>query len=129
MPPNAAARPTRTQSPACWHPPHAGKPNLICRTDGLGPAGTGRAARPPLDFSAKPGVSMTISRRMVMGGVALAGFCPALPTAAKPSLHQRLICLDTHLDTPANLARPGWDMMRRHSVATDFTQVDYPRMV
>jgi len=72
---------------------------------------------------------MTISRRMVLGGVALAGFCRTLPAAAKPSLHQRLICLDTHLDTPANLARPGWDMMQRHSVATDFTQVDYPRMV
>jgi membrane dipeptidase len=72
---------------------------------------------------------MTISRRAVMvnGAAALA----ALPALAKtkPSLHQRLICLDTHLDTPANLARPGWNMMQRHSAADDFTQVDYPRMV
>jgi membrane dipeptidase len=52
-----------------------------------------------------------------------------LPAAAAPSLHQRLICLDTHLDTPASLARPGWDMMQRHDRAEDFTQVDYPRMV
>jgi membrane dipeptidase len=44
-------------------------------------------------------------------------------------LHRKLLCLDTHLDTPASLARPGWNIMARHSVATDFTQVDYPRMV
>jgi membrane dipeptidase len=64
---------------------------------------------------------------MVNGAAALA----ALPALAKtkPNLHQRLICLDTHLDTPANLARPGWNMMQRHSAADDFTQVDYPRMV
>jgi membrane dipeptidase len=77
---------------------------------------------------------MTITRRAVMvnGTAALA----ALPAAAKTAapggwraLHERLICLDTHLDTPASLARPGWDIVQRHSVAQDFTQVDYPRMV
>lgn len=69
---------------------------------------------------------------MVNGTAALA----ALPAAAKTAapggwraLHERLICLDTHLDTPASLARPGWDIVQRHSVAQDFTQVDYPRMV
>src|SRR6185437_5357041 len=45
------------------------------------------------------------------------------------ALHRKLLCLDTHLDTPASLARPGWDMMQRHARDTDFTQVDYPRMV
>ncbi len=45
------------------------------------------------------------------------------------ALHKKLICIDTHLDMPANLARPGWDVMKRHSVDEDFTQVDYPRMV
>lgn len=76
---------------------------------------------------------MTISRRAVLGGTALAGLSLAapLPGKAQPAgaLHQRLICLDTHLDTPASLARPGWDIMRRHSRDEDFTQVDYPRMV
>ena len=78
---------------------------------------------------------MAISRRTVVlnGGAALAAASVPWPAAAKPegarALHQRLICLDTHLDTPASLARPGWDMMQRHSRATDFTQVDYPRMV
>jgi len=78
---------------------------------------------------------MTTSRRTVMvnGAAALAGCCGPWPAAAKSdparALHQRLICLDTHLDTPASLARPGWNMMQRHSRAEDFTQVDYPRMV
>jgi membrane dipeptidase len=45
------------------------------------------------------------------------------------ALHKRLICIDTHLDMPANLARPGWDVMQRHSYDEDFTQVDYPRMI
>jgi membrane dipeptidase len=79
------------------------------------------------------GADMAISRRtaMVNGAAALAAAATPWPATAqgKPSLHQRLICLDTHLDTPASLARPGWDIMQRHSFADDFTQVDYPRMV
>jgi membrane dipeptidase len=48
---------------------------------------------------------------------------------AKPSLHQELLTLDTHLDTPANFASPGWDIMQAHTVAADLSQVDYPRLV
>jgi len=70
---------------------------------------------------------MKLSRRTILDGGAEA--LAPLPATAAPSLHQRLICLDTHLDTPASLARPGWDMMRHHSRAEDSTQVDYPRMV
>ncbi|HEX4634746.1 MAG TPA: dipeptidase [Rhizomicrobium sp.] len=76
---------------------------------------------------------MTVSRRIFLEGATLAGLFAACPAAAQPgkasALHRGLICLDTHLDTPASLARPGWDMMQRHSRATDLTQVDYPRMV
>ncbi len=70
---------------------------------------------------------MGISRRtVVVNGAALL----AAPAAqARPSgLHRRLICLDTHLDTPADLARPGWDVTARHRHDTDLTQVDVPRM-
>ncbi len=74
---------------------------------------------------------MTLSRRTVLaaGGAALA--VTSIPALAKDAraLHRRLICLDTHLDTPSSLARPGWDMMKRHSRDSDLTQVDYPRMV
>jgi membrane dipeptidase len=51
------------------------------------------------------------------------------PGDASRRLHERLLTLDTHLDTPANLASPGWDIMRRHDVRVDLSQVDYPRMV
>jgi membrane dipeptidase len=44
-------------------------------------------------------------------------------------LHERLLTLDTHLDTPANFAHPAWDIMKMHSVAGDLSQVDYPRLM
>ena len=75
-------------------------------------------------------MGMTVSRRMILVNGAALLASPAF--AKEPSaraLHQKLICLDTHLDTPASLARPGWDMMQRHTRDADFTQVDYPRMV
>ena len=76
-------------------------------------------------------MGMTVSRRTILvNGAALLAAPPAF--AKEPparALHQKLICLDTHLDTPASLARPGWDMMQRHTRDADFTQVDYPRMI
>lgn len=56
----------------------------------------------------------------------------ALPLTAADdarAIHERLITFDTHFDTPANFSKPGWDIMDRHSYATDRSQVDYPRMV
>jgi membrane dipeptidase len=79
---------------------------------------------------------MVASRRAVLVNGASALLASGMPSVAQPAamppwraLHERLICLDTHLDTPANLARPGWDIMQRHAYGEDFTQVDYPRMV
>ncbi|MDB5498678.1 MAG: peptidase [Phenylobacterium sp.] len=55
---------------------------------------------------------------------------PALAqTKAERALHESLIVLDTHFDTPANLSRDGWNIMDRHDVLVDGSQVDYPRMV
>ena len=45
------------------------------------------------------------------------------------AIHERLMTFDTHLDTPANFSKPGWDIMNRYSYETDRSQVDYPRMV
>jgi len=74
---------------------------------------------------------MKITRRdLIASGAALAvapGFARAAVDAR--ALHKKLICIDTHLDMPANLARPGWNVMEKHSFAEDFTQVDYPRMI
>lgn len=52
-----------------------------------------------------------------------------VPTKAERALHERLLTLDTHLDTPASLVLPGWSIVQRHSAADDYTQVDVPRMV
>ncbi len=72
---------------------------------------------------------MGSSRRTFMvNGAALVALGASRPALAQSSLHQRMICLDTHLDTPASLARPGWDVMARHRFDTDLTQVDVPRM-
>jgi len=69
----------------------------------------------------------------MVNAAAAAATLPGSADAAKPAgaraLHERLICLDTHLDTPASLARPGWNVMQRHAFDQDLTQVDYPRMV
>ena len=46
------------------------------------------------------------------------------------AIHQRFMTLDTHLDTPAFLDTVrGYDIMARHDVERDGTQVDYPRMI
>jgi membrane dipeptidase len=45
------------------------------------------------------------------------------------AVHEDLLTLDTHLDTPVHFSRPGWRMADRHDLATDIAQVDLPRMV
>ena len=45
------------------------------------------------------------------------------------AIHDRILTLDTHIDTPMNFSRPGWDMMDAHSFHDDLSQIDYPRMV
>lgn len=76
-----------------------------------------------------------MSRRVFLATGAALASAPALGATGSAvdaharAMHERLLCLDTHLDTPAVFARPGWDIMQRHAFATDFSQVDYPRMV
>lgn len=50
-----------------------------------------------------------------------------VPKAIK-TLHDGLLTLDTHLDTPEHFSRRGWSMVDRHVVTEDLTQVDLPRM-
>jgi membrane dipeptidase len=55
---------------------------------------------------------------------------PALAQSkADRAVHDSAIVLDTHFDTPALFGLAGWDIMDRHDVAKDGSQVDYPRMV
>ena len=44
-------------------------------------------------------------------------------------LHDRLLVLDSHIDTPIRLVMPGFNIMERHDASTDYSQVDLPRMV
>ena len=69
-------------------------------------------------------------RTLLLAPLALASCAPvdrsAPPAAA--ALHRELLVLDTHLDTPINFGRAGWDFAARHSVENDIAQVDLGRM-
>jgi membrane dipeptidase len=54
---------------------------------------------------------------------------PAPVSSTDRALHKGMMVLDTHLDTPAQFSRPGWDIMDRHDRRLDQSQVDYPRMI
>ena len=76
-----------------------------------------------------------LKKRMLWALAATALAFAATPTIAQPtvsaqdrSLHNRLLTLDTHLDTPANLERSGWDIMQSQAREGLFSQVDVPRM-
>jgi len=58
---------------------------------------------------------------------ALAVEFTASELSAARALQNRLLTLDTHLDTPANFHRPDFDIMHRHD-HNALSQVDYPRM-
>ncbi len=45
------------------------------------------------------------------------------------AIHERLIVLDTHLDTPAHLVWKDWSIVDRHGVDDDGSQIDLPRMI
>jgi len=72
-------------------------------------------------------------RAWVLAGAALVALVPGVAGAQTVSkkdyqLHQRLLTLDSHLDTPASLDLPGWSIDEEHGVHSDYTQVDLPRM-
>jgi len=62
---------------------------------------------------------------LLLSALALLASCVTTPER----LHQRLLTLDTHLDTPALFGVQGWDFAARHAVGEDGSQVDLPRMV
>ena len=43
-------------------------------------------------------------------------------------IHQRVLTLDTHADTPLRMIQPGFDMSERHDPNETGSKVDYPRM-
>ena len=51
---------------------------------------------------------------------------PILPPPAE--VHERLMVLDSHLDTPANLSKPDFDIMADNPTKLGEVQVDLPKM-
>jgi membrane dipeptidase len=71
------------------------------------------------------------SRFAVIAGSAAALFLAGCsPSTAEDAgaLHEQLLTLDTHLDTPLHFPREGWSFGERHTLAEDLVQVDMPRM-
>ncbi len=80
---------------------------------------------------------MGVGRRTALAGLSAAAVLTSgvaaqsdrsLATDAA-ALHERLLVMDTHLDTPANFTRPGFSLLDRHDALADQSQVDLPRMV
>jgi membrane dipeptidase len=72
---------------------------------------------------------------MRLAPLAAFGLVLAAPTAAHEAvssadrlLHEQMLVLDTHLDTPVLFERRGWDFTQWHEYAWDVSQVDIPRM-
>lgn len=74
---------------------------------------------------------MKAVKTMLACCLALACTMPLAAAEVSPqarALHERILVLDTHLDTPANFSRPDWDIVDDHSAERDLSQVDLPRM-
>lgn len=56
--------------------------------------------------------------------------CASVPADNRDpmAVHRDLLVLDTHLDTPLNFGREGWDFSEAHTEANDIAQVDLGRM-
>ena len=63
-----------------------------------------------------------------ISALAAAALALTLIGCDKPTSHEDLLALDSHLDTPLVLDRAGFDISRRHHWMRDYAQVDLPRM-
>jgi membrane dipeptidase len=51
-----------------------------------------------------------------------------VPATAR-ALHERILVLDSHLDTPMLFDDPQWNILERHAPGDGTQQVDLPRMI
>jgi membrane dipeptidase len=63
----------------------------------------------------------------MMAGAALMALLPMGAQAQEVpkkvyQLHQKMLTLDSHLDTPASLHLPGWSIEDQHQVHVDYTR-------
>lgn len=62
-----------------------------------------------------------------LGQAPVATQAPAAATG-QSTLHERMLVMDTHLDTPANFSEPGFSLVGMQDFSVDGSQVDLPRM-
>ena len=43
-------------------------------------------------------------------------------------IHEKILSVDSHTDTPLELTKPGFDISVRHDPVTDHSKIDFPRM-
>ena len=43
-------------------------------------------------------------------------------------IHESVITIDSHTDTPLRMIQPGFDMSVRHDARKEYTKIDFPRM-
>lgn len=72
---------------------------------------------------------IAVGLSLALAGSAQAATRHATSLEQATALQQRLLTLDSHLDTPANFAQPGWSILDDHSGSGAESQVDYPRML
>jgi len=75
-----------------------------------------------------PPAALSFTALLLASCAAAAQDAPPSGTADARAIHERALVLDTHLDTPSFFDLPGWKITDRHSVATDTSEVDIPRM-
>jgi len=73
-------------------------------------------------------LTLSVLTRPTLADAPAASLGPQVSGAAR-ALHEQLLTLDTHLDTPANLAVTGWSIRDGHDRTRDGSQVDLPRLV
>ena len=75
----------------------------------------------------RPNPLLSLATLALLAGCAVAP--NTAPMQADPQqVHRDLLVLDTHLDTPVNFGREGWDFGASHSFESDVAQVDLGRM-
>lgn len=83
----------------------------------------------PASFERRHSVPADRAALLLAGCLLLLAGCSDNPDADTPAaIHARLLTLDTHMDTPMMVMRPGWDFAERHDTLTSLSQVDLPRL-
>lgn len=72
---------------------------------------------------------MNLRPLMVAAGLLACLSLQAAPVSeAAQALHERVLVLDSHIDTTRLLEQPGWNVLERHDAVRDLSQVDWPRL-